>query len=113
MSILLLVFFSSPTIQNVGIHYAGTNKIPEDVLPCFKWEVANIIFHAHLIMMVYTIHMSVVQLNVLWLINFDQITIQSPVYVNNISWISLHIDKGLLLCQTVSTDFELPSWYDL
>ena len=54
--------------QNVGIHYAGgVHKIPEDVLPCFGWHVGNIIFHVHLIMMIYTIHVSVVQLNILWL----------------------------------------------
>ena len=45
MSILL---FGLPcwsiTIQNVCIHYAGVNKIPDDVLPYFDWEVANSIF---------------------------------------------------------------------
>ena len=56
MSILL---FSLPcwslAIQNVGIHYVGVHKITEGVLPYFDWEVANNIFHAHLIMMIYTI----------------------------------------------------------
>ena len=84
----------SLAIWNVGIHYAGVHKVPEDVLPYFDWEVANIIFHAHLIMMIYSIHVSVVQLNVLWLIYLDHITTQSPVCVNIISWIWIPIDKS-------------------
>ena len=63
----------SPAVQNVGIHYAGVHKIPEDVPPCFDWEVANIIFHAHLIMTIYTIPVSIIQLNVSWLIYLDHI----------------------------------------
>ena len=35
----------SLAIQNVGIHYASVHKIPEGVLPCFDWEVANITFY--------------------------------------------------------------------
>ena len=83
----------SLAVQNVGIHYAGIHKIPEDALPCFDWEVANIIFQAYLIMMIYTISISVIQLNVLWLIYLDHIMTQSPVCVNNISWVWICIDK--------------------
>ena len=94
MSILL---FCLPcwilTMQNVCIHYAGVHKIPEDVLPCFDWEVANIIFYVHLIMTIYTIHVSVVQLNVLWVIYLDRIATQSPVCVN-ISWVWICLDKS-------------------
>ena len=49
----------SLAIQNVDIHNAGVLKIPGDVFPCFDWEAANIIFHAYLIMNIYTIHISV------------------------------------------------------
>ena len=117
MSILL---FGLPcwslTIKNVGIHYASIHKIPEDVLPCFDWEAANIIFHAHLIMMIYIIHVSVVQLNVLWLIYLDHITTQSPVCVNkHFFWFEFVLTSLtiLLSCQTVATKFEMPTWYDL
>ena len=62
-SILLFGFpFWSLAIQNVGIHNAAVYRTPEVVLPCFNWEAANIIFHAHLIVMIYTIHVTVVQL---------------------------------------------------
>ena len=84
----------SLAVQNVGIHYAAVHKIPEDVLPCFDWEVANIIFHVHLIMTIYTIHVSIIQLNVLWLIYLDHIMTQSPVCVNNISWVWICTDKS-------------------
>ena len=76
----------SLVVQNIGIHYAGVHKIPWDVFPCLDWEVASIISHTHLSMMVYTIHVPVVQLNVLWLIYLGHITTQSPVCVN-ISWV--------------------------
>ena len=91
-------FFGLPSwslaVQNVGIHYAGVHKLPEDVLPCFDWEVANIIFHVHFIMMIYTIHVSVVHLNVWWLIYLDHITTQSPVCMNNISLVWICTDKS-------------------
>ena len=61
MSILL---FGLPccrlAVQGVDIHYAGVHIIPEDVLPCFDWEAASIIFQTHLIMTIYTIHVSII-----------------------------------------------------
>ena len=71
------VLLKSP-MWNVGIHYVDVHKIPEDVLICFDWEAANIWFHAQLIMKIYTIHVSVVQLNVLWMIHMDHIMTKPP-----------------------------------
>ena len=55
-----LLLFALPcwslATQNVGIHYAGVHKIPEDILPCLDWEAANIIFHVHLIMNINSTH---------------------------------------------------------
>ena len=42
MSILLFGLTCwSLAAQNLGIHFAGVHKIPEDVLPHFDWEVAQ------------------------------------------------------------------------
>ena len=87
------LFWTGLTIQNVGTQYAVVHKIPEDVLPCFDKEVANILFNVHLIMMIYTIHVYVVKVNVLWLIYLDPIMTQPPVCVNNISWVWIWTDK--------------------
>ena len=87
----------------------------EDILACYDLEAANIIFHVHLIMTINTIHVSVVQLNVLWLIYLGHIMIQPPVCVNNISWVEcvLKSSTKLLSYQTVDTKFELSSLDDL
>ena len=89
----LVCLVLSLTIQNVGIHCAGVHKIPDDVLSCFHWEAANIRFQVHVITVIYTIHVSVVQLNILWLIYLDHIMSQSPVCVNNIFWVWICTDK--------------------
>ena len=95
MSMLLFGLLCwSLAAQNIGIHYAGVHKIPEDGLPCFDWEMANIIFHVHLIMTIYTILVSIIQLNVLWLIYLDHIMTPSPVCVNNISWVWISTKKS-------------------
>ena len=83
---------------------------------CFDWEMANIIFHAHLIMMIYTIHVSVdrVECFVADLLesHFDLISCLCEQHFLGFEFVltSLII---LLSCQTVVTKFELPSWYDL
>ena len=47
ISILLFGLpYQSLAVQNVGIHHAGVHKISENVLPCFDWEVANIISYS-------------------------------------------------------------------
>ena len=116
MSILL---FGLPcwslAVQNVGIHYARVHKIPEDVLPCFDWEVADIIFHVHLIMMTYMIHLSIIQLNVCgW---FTRITLwpnHLSVWTTFLGFEFILTSLTILLsCQTVAAKFELPLWYDL
>ena len=84
----------SLAVQNVGIHYPDAQKISEDVLPHFDWGAHNIIFHAHLIKTIYIIHISIIQLNVLYLIYLDHIMTQSPVHMNNISWVWICTDKS-------------------
>ena len=85
---ILLIGLScwSITMENEGMHYAGVHKIPDDVLPCFVWEAANITFHVQFIMMINTFHVSVVQVNVLCLICFNHIMTKPSVCVN-ISWV--------------------------
>ena len=49
-------------IQDVGIHHAGVKKYHRTYLKTFDLEMANL-FHAQLIITIYAIHVSVVQLN--------------------------------------------------
>ena len=99
------------TMQNLGNHYSCVHKIPQDALPCFDWEVANIVFHTQLIMMLYTIHVPVVQLNVLWLIylitwgpNF------LSVWTTNLWFGFVVVSLTILLSyQTLATKYDLPS----
>ena len=53
----------SLTIQNVGIHYAGVHKIPEMHFHALT-DKSSTLYFMQLIMTIYTIHMSLVQLNV-------------------------------------------------
>ena len=87
MSILLFgLSCQSVTIQNEGIHYVAVIKYQRMYFHALT-KTFNIIT-------IYTIHVSVVQLNVSWLIYWDHIMTKPPACVNNISLVWTCTDKS-------------------
>ena len=91
----LLVLFVLMKSYNTKCRHSPCcySQIQGNVLPCFDWDVADIVFHVQLIMTNYTIFVYVVQLNVLADL-LDHIMTQPPVCVNNISWFWTCPDKS-------------------